>query len=132
MTERHDGPGVPTAADYAVGGDADEPGFSQPITLDDMEALAHSARGSLEARRETLKAMVGELEVRRSIDRGNEMDPLIARGRELLSALSAEGTGEGDPEAYGLAPEDRLTRPDEIIERREEEAREERGEAEKK
>jgi len=124
MIERHDGPGVPTAADYAVGGDADEPGFAQPITIDDMEALAHSARGTAEERRETLKAMIAELEARRSMDRAHEVDPLIARGRELLAALSREGSGEGDPEGFGFAPEDRTDRPDEILERREEQARE--------
>ncbi|WP_026379600.1 hypothetical protein [Afifella pfennigii] len=117
MTQRHDGPGVPTAADYDVGGDADEPGLSQPITLDDIEALAHSARGSAKERRRALTGIVNELEVRRSMDVSGELDPLLARGRELLATLSRESAGEGGPEGFGWAPEDRPQRPDEILER---------------
>ncbi|MCF1503351.1 hypothetical protein [Afifella sp. H1R] len=134
MINRLDGPGVPFSSDYDVGGDADEPGLAQPITTDDLDALAHSARGTVEERREALRGALDELEARRSMDVSHDVDGVIAYGRDLLKSLwgtsPVSSVETGDPEGFGFAPEDRLDQPDEILERAQDSVKEEGAERE--
>jgi hypothetical protein len=123
-----DKPGSPLAEDYRVGDDDDMPGLDEPISVDDIDAVLFSPRGSLEERRETLLAMLHELQTRQSMDADSDMQTdiqaLVDRIEDALASLDADPTGDGTPDAYGFDPDLRAEQPDEILERAEDEAAE--------
>jgi hypothetical protein len=126
MSRFPDKPGSPLAEDYRVGDDDDMPGLNEPISIDDIDAVLFSASGSLEDRRETLTAMLGELQTRQSMDADSDMQTdiqaLMDRIQDALASLDEDPAGDGTPDAYGLDPDIRAEQPDEILERAEEEA----------
>ena len=111
----------PLSADFEVGDDSDLPGFSQPVTADDIDAVLNSARGSVDDRRATLASMLNDLQARQGMDESDEYDYLIERLDDALAALDSAGDGFGAPEGYAHDAELRPEQPDEILERREEE-----------
>jgi hypothetical protein len=111
----------PLSADFDVGDDSDLPGFGQPYTIDDIDALANSGRGTVQERREILQNMLNDLETRQGMDEADEYDYLIERIQDALAALDAPADGIGTPGAFAHDADDRLEQPDEILEREEEE-----------
>ena len=112
--------GSPLSEEFDVGGDADMPGADYPVTLDDIDAIIHSPRGSAEARCATLRSIIDDLEARHSMDLNTDLEPLVERAREGLRQLQGS-QGAGTPSAYGFDPEERTDRPDAEQERRENE-----------
>ena len=112
-------PVSPMSADFAVGDDSDLPGFSQPITVDDIDAVLNSARGSVADRREVLRSMLDDLQARQGMDEADEYDYLIERIEDAMASLNAPADGIGTPGAYAHDAEMRPEQPDEILERRE-------------
>jgi hypothetical protein len=126
MPRFSDKPGSPLAEDYRVGDDDDMPGLDEPISIDEIDAVLFSASGSMEDRRETLAAMLGELQTRQSMDADSDMQTdmqaLIDRIQDALASLDGDPEGDATPGAYGFDPDMRADQPDEILERAEEEA----------
>ena len=114
-------PVSPLAAALDVGDDYDLPGFSQPITVDDIDAVLSSARGTVAERREILGAMLDDLRARQGMDEADEYDYLIERIEDSLASLDAPADGIGTPGAYAHDADMRPEQPDEILERMEEE-----------
>jgi cytochrome c556 len=112
---------TPLAEEFDVGDDSDMPGFDQPYTSDDIEAIVSSADATVEERCEVLRRMLNDLENRQDMDRTQEFAPLIDEVRAALAALSEPADGIGPPGAFAYDPEERALAPDEILEREEEE-----------
>jgi hypothetical protein len=100
MTEK-----IVTASDTSVGGDADEGGIAQNITLDDIRAVAVSP-APLEQRKARLKDMNSRLHARLSADRGNEFGPLLRGIDDALASLDSAGGEAGTRAAYGMDEQD--------------------------
>jgi hypothetical protein len=116
---------MPLAEEFDVGDDSDMPGFDQPYTHDDIDAILNSASATVEERRELLRRMADDLQARQGMDEASEFGDLLEDVRGALAALDEPGDGIGTPGAYAFDPEDRAMAPDEIMERAEdEEARE--------
>lgn len=126
MPRNIDKPGSPLSEEFDVGGDSDMPGADQPVTLDDIDAIIHSPRGSVEERCAALRAIIDDLEVRHGMDLQTDLEPLAARAREGLRQLQGS-QGSGTPSAYGFDPDERADRPDEYQERLENEPPEGEG-----
>lgn len=94
------------ASDTSVGGDADEGGIAQDITLDDIRAVAGSP-APLEQRKAQLKDMKSRLHARLSADRGNEFGPLLRGIDDALASLDSAGVEAGTRAAYGMDEQDR-------------------------
>jgi hypothetical protein len=101
MTEK-----IVTASDTSVGGDADEGGIAQNITLDDIRAVAGSP-APIEQRKARLKDMKSRLHARLSADRGNEFGPLLRGIDDALASLDSAGGEAGTRAAYGMDEQDR-------------------------
>ena len=112
--------GSPLSEEFDVGADSDMPGADYPVTLDDIDAIIHSPRGSVEERCATLRSIIDDLEVRHGMDLNTDFEPLVERAREGLRQLQGSH-GTGTPSAYGFDPEERTDRPDAEQERRENE-----------
>jgi hypothetical protein len=97
---------IVTASDTSVGGDADEPGIAQDITLDDIQAVM-AAPASLEQRKARLNDMRSRLQARLSADRGNEFGPLLRGIDDALASLDSAGGEVGTRAAYGMDEMDR-------------------------
>ncbi|HEX2256881.1 MAG TPA: hypothetical protein VHG92_09345 [Afifellaceae bacterium] len=126
MPRNADRPGSPLAEEFDVGGDSDMPGADQPVTLDDIDAIIYSPRGTVEERCAALRAILDDLEVRHSMDLSTDLDELAARAREGLRQLQGS-QGTGTPSSYGFDPDERVDQPDLIQERRENEPPEGEG-----
>jgi len=118
--------GLALSEDFDVGGDADMPGADQPVSLDDIDAIIHSPRGTVEERCATLRAILDDLEARHAMDLSSDLDELAERAREGLRQLQGS-QGAGTPSSYGFDPDERADRPDEIQERRQSEPPEGEG-----
>ena len=93
--------------DAQIGGDADFPGISQTMTLDDIKAVTFSQQ-PLETRRQQLKQMQEEISARQSADGGGDMDVLAVELERAL-ALLEEPIGEiASRGALGMTPDKRL------------------------
>ena len=114
-------PVSPLSADFDVGDDSDIPGYGQPITIDDIDAVVNSARGTVAERREILGSMLDDLRARQGMDETEEFDYLIDRIDDALAALDLPADGIGTPGAYAHDADMRPEQPDEILERKEEE-----------
>jgi hypothetical protein len=126
MPRHADRPGSPLVEDFEVGGDDDMPSADQPVTLDDIDAIIHSPRGTVEERCAALRKILDDLEVRHAMDRSTDLDALAERARQGLRQLQG-AQGDGTPSAYGFDPDERAEQPDEIQERRESEPPEGEG-----
>lgn len=126
MPRYADRPGSPLTEEFDVGGDSDMPGADQPVTLDDIDAIIHSPRGTVEERCEALRAIIDDLETRHAMDLSTDLDLLAERAREGLRQLQGS-QGAGTPSSYGFDPDERADRPDVIQERRENEPPEGEG-----
>lgn len=111
----------PLAEDFEVGDDSDLPGFDQPVTGDDIDAILSSARATEAAKQAQLLRVRDDLTARQGMDEADEYGELIARINGALAALQAPADGIGTPAAYGFDAADRAMQPDEILERAEEE-----------
>jgi hypothetical protein len=114
---------MPLAEEYDVGDDSDLPGYDQPITQDDVDAVLNSSRGTIEERRTLLRRMLDDLQARQGMDESAEYGDLIAQVRGALATLARPADGLGTPSAYAHEPTERAIQPDEVLERLEEEAR---------
>ncbi len=112
---------TPLAEDFDVGDDSDRPGFDQPYTLDDVDAVLSSASASIEERREVLRRMLNDLQARRGMDETNEYGDLIEGVRGALATLDEPVDGTGAPGALAFDTDDSALAPDEIMERAEDE-----------
>jgi hypothetical protein len=121
-------PTMPLAEEYDVGDDSDLPGFDQPITVDDIDAIVDSSRMSIEEKRGLLARILDDLQARRGMDLSHDFDDLAGRVRDGIATLKLPPDGDGTPSAYGFDANDRLMQPDEILERAEEEAADDRDE----
>jgi hypothetical protein len=115
-------PTTPVAEDFEVGDDSDSPGFDQPFSGDDIDALVSSGRGTVIERREMLQRARADLEQRRVMDESGDAAALVARIDDALATLAAPADGIGTPGAYAHDARDRAMQPDEILEREEDEA----------
>jgi hypothetical protein len=116
-------PSMPFAEEYDVGDDSDLPGYDQPITQDDIDAVVNSSRGTVKERRELLLRMLDDLRARQGMDESAEYGALVESIRGALAALGSPPEGIGTPGAYAHDPADRAMQPDEVLERAEDEAR---------
>jgi hypothetical protein len=114
---------MPLAEEYDVGDDSDLPGYDQPITQDDVDAVMSSSRGSVDERRALLLRMLDDLQARQGMDESAEYGSLIAQVHGALATLRLPADGLGAPGAYAHDPAERAMQPDEVLERIEEEAR---------
>lgn len=112
---------TPLAEEFEVGDDSDLPGFDQPFTQDDIDAILNSPGGTLEERQETLRRMLDDLRARSSMDEADEYGSIIDQVRGALATLAEPADGVGTPGAFAFDPDDRALAPDEILERAEEE-----------
>ena len=119
----------PLAEEFDVGDDSDMPGFDQPYTLDDVDAILSSPNGTTEERRDLLQRMADDLQARLGMDETGEYGDLLEQIRGALATLASPADGIGTPGAFAFDPEDRALAPDEILERAEEEAEEDRRSA---
>jgi hypothetical protein len=126
MPRHADRPGSPLVEDFDVGGDDDMPGADQPVTLDDIDAIIHSPRGTVEERCDALRTILDDLQVRHAMDLSTDLDELAQRACDGLRQLQG-GQGDGTPSAFGFDPDERAEPPDEIQERRESEPPEGEG-----
>ena len=118
----------PLAEEFDVGDDSDMPGFDQPYTRDDVDAVLNAAETSVEERRAILLGMIEDLQARQGMDEGNEYGTLIEEIRSAVAALEEPADGIGTPGSFAFDPDDRAVAPDEILERAEDEAALEREE----
>lgn len=121
----------PLAEEFDVGDDSDMPGFDQPYTRDDVDAVLNAADTSVDERRGLLARMADDLQARQGMDQANEYAGLIDEIRSAIATLdsSGDGSGEGfETAALAFDPADAVLAPDEIMERAEEEAAREREE----
>ena len=96
------------------------PGFDQPYTSDDIEAIVSAADATVEERCEVLRRILNDLENRQDMDRTQEFAPLIDEVRPPLPPSANRPTASG---RRALSPTI-LTNGrslDEILEREEEE-----------
>ena len=114
-------PAMPLAEEYDVGDDSDLPGYDQPITQDDVDAVVNSARGTVDERRELLRRMLDDLQARQGMDESAEFGDLIGEIERALATLDMPSDGIGTPGAYAHDSADRALQPDEILERAEDE-----------
>src|SRR3712207_3075608 len=119
----------PLAEEFDVGDDSDLPGFDQPYTRDDVDAILNSPDASVDERRELLRRMADDLQARQGMDEASEYDDLIEQVRGAMAALDEPGDGIGTPGAFAFDSEDRALAPDEILERAEEEEEQDRLES---
>lgn len=118
---------MPLAEDFDVGDDSDLPGLDQPYTLDDVDAILNSPSGTVEERQDLLRRMLEDLQARQGMDQAGEYSGLIEQIRGALATLASPADGIGATGAYGFDADDRVLAPDEIMERAEEEAEEDRN-----
>lgn len=118
----------PLAEEFDVGDDSDMPGFDQPYTRDDVDAVLNTASMSVEERRDLLSRMADDLEARRGMDEGDEYSGLIDEIRGAMASLDEPGDGIGTPGSFAFDSADRALAPDEVMERAEEEEAREREE----
>jgi hypothetical protein len=73
----------PLAEEFDVGDDSDMPGFNQPYTLDDVDAILSSPNATTEERRDLLQRMADDLQARQGMDETGEYGDLLEqiRGR---------------------------------------------------
>ena len=114
-------PAMPLAEEYDVGDDSDLPGYDQPITQDDVDAVVSSARGTVAERRELLRRMLDDLQARQGMDVSAEFGDLMGEIERALATLDMPFDGIGTPGAYAHDSADRAVQPDEILERAEDE-----------
>lgn len=119
-------PTMPMAEEYDVGDDSDLPGFDQPVTMDDLDAVVNSGRATVDEKRGILVRMLDDLQAREGMDESGEYSGLTDRIRDALASLEGPAEGIGTPGAYGFDAGDRVMQPDEILEREEAEAAERR------
>jgi hypothetical protein len=112
---------TPLAEEFDVGDDSDLPGFDQPYSRDDVDAILNSPSGSIEERRDELHRMLNDLRARADMDEAGEYGGLIEDIKAALATLASPSDGVGTPDAYAFDPDDRALAPDEILERAEEE-----------
>lgn len=117
---------MPLAEEFDVGDDSDMPGYDQPYTSDDVDAILNSGRASVDERRALLARMLDDLQARQGMDESNEYSDLIGRIEDAIAALDEPGDGLGMPGSYGHDADERAMAPDEIMERREDEEAEDR------
>ncbi|SEQ36156.1 hypothetical protein SAMN05216548_10489 [Faunimonas pinastri] len=118
--------GSPISADFDVGDDSDLPGYDQPISADDIDAVLSGPEGSVEERRAVLTGMLDQLRTRGGMDESDEFGSLVSRVEDALATLESPAEDFGTPGGYGMDPDDRLDQPDEILERQEDYEAEER------
>lgn len=118
----------PLAEEFDVGDDSDMPGFDQPYTRDDVDAVLNAASTSVEERRGLLLRMVDDLQARQGMDEANEYADLIEEIRSALATLSDSEEIDETAEVFAFDPADHALAPDEIMERAEEEAARDREE----
>jgi predicted Ser/Thr protein kinase len=118
----------PLAEEFDVGDDSDMPGFDQPYTRDDVDAVLNSASTSVDERRSLLLRMIDDLQARQGMDEANEYADLIEEIRGALATLSETDENVETAGAFAFDPADHALAPDEIMERAEEEAALDRAE----
>ena len=114
---------TPLAEEFDVGDDSDPPGFDQPYSRDDVDAILNSPSGTLEERRDALRRMLDDLRARTGMDQAEEYRDLIDDIRAALATLASPSDGIGTPDTFAFDPDDRALAPDEILERAEDESR---------
>jgi hypothetical protein len=115
-------PVMPVAEEFDVGDDSDLPGYGQPITQDDIDAVLSAASESVEERRALLLRMLDDMSTRQGMDQSHEYDGLVRQIQDALATLALPGDGLGTPDAYALDDSERAEQPDEVLERAEDEA----------
>jgi hypothetical protein len=116
-------PTTPIAED--IGDDSDLSRLDQPYTADDIDAILNASGDTVEERRALLLQMLDDLQARRGMEEGREDADLLAEIRNALAILRGPPEGIGPDTFYGDTDVRQLA-PDEILERAEEEAEEDR------
>ena len=117
----------PLAEEFDVGDDSDLPGFDNPYTRDDVDAVLNAVGASVDERRDLLTRMVDDLQARLGMDEADEYSSLIEEIRDALATLDEPGDRTGPVGAFAFGTDSALA-PDEILERAEEEQAREREE----
>lgn len=104
------------AADMDVGGDADQPGISQPITQAEIEDILNNPEMLVEEKQARLEELSQRVGYRETIDAGDEFNPLGMQISEALNLLADGGHNYSAVEETGFDPEGRsdAKSPDEI------------------
>lgn len=95
------------AADSDVGGDADQPGISQPITQAEIEDILNSPDMLIEEKQARLEELSQRVGYRETIDQGGDFDPLGQQISEALNMLAEGGHTYSAVEETGFDPEGR-------------------------
>ncbi|MCB8838108.1 hypothetical protein [Aurantimonas sp. VKM B-3413] len=93
--------------DTAVGGDADQPGISQPVTQAEVDDILNDPDLLMEERQARLQELADRVGYRENVDRGEEFDPLEMQISEALNMLAQGGHTYGTLSGAGLDPENR-------------------------
>ncbi|UIJ72914.1 hypothetical protein [Aurantimonas sp. HBX-1] len=95
------------AADIEVGGDADQPGISQPVTQAEIDDILNSPDMLVEEKQARLEELARQVGYRETIDQGDEFDPLGLQISEALNLLAQGGHNYSTVEETGFDPEGR-------------------------
>lgn len=95
------------AADTEVGGDADQPGISQPVTQAEIDDILNSPDMLVEEKQARLEEIAQQVGYRETIDQGDEFHPLGLQISEALNLLAQGGHNYSTVEETGFDPEGR-------------------------
>ena len=95
------------AADIEVGGDADQPGISQPVTQAEIDDILNSPDMLVEEKQARLEELARQVGYRETIDQGDEFAPLGLQISEALNLLAQGGHNYSTVEETGFDPEGR-------------------------
>ena len=93
------------ALDADIGGDGDNPGISQTLTLAEIDDVLSNTAMTIEEKRARLEQFAGQMGDREAIDRGSEFEPLELQIRDALSMLADGGHAYGSAESVGMDPD---------------------------
>lgn len=86
-----------TPVDIALGGDADQPGIAQPITLDEIRDI-YIANRPIKERQLQLETLHKDLTARHMADSEAGFDALLLEIERGFEMLSDAGNGSASPE----------------------------------
>lgn len=93
--------------DMEVGGDDDNPGIAQELTIDDVDDIAFDTYLSVNDRKRQLMGLLEEMRARRSGDFMGDMEEISSLIRDRLAALGNPMESQTVMESTGMDPDGR-------------------------
>ncbi|MER0237904.1 hypothetical protein [Fulvimarina sp. MAC8] len=90
--------------DQAVGGDADNPGITQPVTQDEIDDILNNQTMPIEERQMRLEELRSRIGTRENADRGDDMSAIEMQLSEALGLLADGGHTYSTAEGVGMDP----------------------------